>query len=381
MKNNPHLIGKIYFVIGMALIVLAVILAVSVVLNYNNWKSGVIQFQKSSSFQDLATTLSGTAGLVLTLSGIIYLIYTIQQSKAEMMETNKVMSRQLRESTFFSLLKNHKEIFLGDANDRASFEFEARTAQEQLKNYLILTRQSQYVSFPSFKENNSVPSDIYEKSLQFKTIGQNMLHVLNFIKEKLEDETFFHRTFYLSLSPGEKYLLGMILEHKLESMPEFDYDYRVYFNESSNFPSTTKIFPIVHFIGNLAGIDYHVDELSSTERILEVIRFETAFRVEVPSQTSLKAVWFTANAWDGSQYVARKNAALFCEEDGFYDLTQVYKMFAFNYLQKGHEIDIDLDFVFNFENTEFHVLERGIKLRAWPKFKGFAINHLRFSGS
>lgn len=108
-------------------------------------------------------------------------------------------------------------------------------------------------------KNSNVASHypIAQMRNQIENIEQlysNIYHLISLIREKINDDKFYHEIFYNSLSKAEKYILGMyVLNEKYELWDYFNnskFNYLEYFVQSGNSffnKKTVPYFPDLHF--------------------------------------------------------------------------------------------------------------------------------------
>jgi len=219
-KTSPILI----IVLAIGIVIWGLWLAERAYSDYAHYHNKSVHFNKASTIQDLGTVLSGSVGALFTLSGIVLLLFTIYQTKAEMVATQNIMAKQLTESTFFNLLKNHKDVILKDASNKDAFSMEIVQLKNKLKLYIECINRNE---FPNVESTNFGPSGLYNSLHNLRPVAESLVHILNFVEEKLKEESsfFYQRTFYSTLNNEEKYLLGFVVKNELEKTVSSQFNY------------------------------------------------------------------------------------------------------------------------------------------------------------
>jgi hypothetical protein len=157
-----------------------------------------------------------------------------------MVATQNIMTKQLSESTFFNLLRNHKEVLLKDLDKKGKkgFDEQMPNAMKLMNDYATHLLEEK---FPNSHSTFHSPESLYNGMETLEPVGKSLIHMLDYIKDMLKDEEFYHRTLYHNLSKSEKLLIGMILANKLEGNKSYSFNYvkdfddnAQYFNEEQN---------------------------------------------------------------------------------------------------------------------------------------------------
>lgn len=293
LKGNdlkPKEIESIIYTIGALLIIGGIIFGMNLFMDYRNrFNPKMLScFNENSGFQDLATALTGTTGLLWALAGTIFFVYTIYLTKTEirlqiqeMNQTNKTLKDQLElntkqqsETTFFNLLNNQKTLVTNfNYNDEIGIN-----ALNQQVEFLIFALDKYKDSitnrrFELFEHTKYNPINLFETNDQIKTLADCCIHIITFIIEKLGDNDFYHKTFYYNLSNSEKYIIGYVLENDLyefeEQLPYYYTEHfknnTIYFNVKSD-----GYFPIceIRLPDNL-DIHYDIKDLNDFNNFIK----------------------------------------------------------------------------------------------------------------
>jgi hypothetical protein len=234
--QRSKIIETTAFVIGGGLLLIGVIIALIILINYKCRSNELLLswFNKADGLDELATALVGTTGLLWSLGGTIFFIYTIIQTRTEiklqvdeMRQTNESLKTQQLANTFFNLLENHKKLVstikIGkdDGND-AIHNFNT-TIRRELKNYrtaLIERRFSQ----SSITNSNPVRILRLHESIILSYIN-SVTSLILFIKNHLNDSILYYEILDNFLSVEEKYLIGIYVTNcKVDSIVIFKTD-------------------------------------------------------------------------------------------------------------------------------------------------------------
>lgn len=226
------------------LIIVALCLSVTTLIDYSFYTNNKFHFQQSDNLTHLANTLAGTVGLLLTLAGIIALLKTIQQTKKEMVETQNIMNQQLVQSTFFNVLKNHSETIGGHNFDENDW---LPNKKKQLNQYATDLENK---LFTSFAYTFASPQQIYLTDPKYKNIAKSIIHIAEMIETKITDKEFYHKTFYYNLTVNEKFLFGMVITNQLEKVLPLSFNYSEYYLANTLFKNSTVngYFPSLYYL-------------------------------------------------------------------------------------------------------------------------------------
>lgn len=287
---NPKQIEAIIYTIGAILIIGGLAFAINLYLDYKYRFNPQMMswFNDKSGFQDLATALTGTTGLLWALAGTIFFLYTIYLTKTEiklqiqeMNQTNQTLKEQLilnskqqAESTFFNLLTNQKNL-VSNFNYNSEIGINALNQQTDFLISALDIYKDSITSkrFDLFEYTKYNPINLFGTNDQIKTLADSCIHIIDFIIEKLNDDGFYHKTFYFNLSNSEKYIIGYVLENNLydyeESLP---YYYTEHFKNNTNFFNIEMdgYFPIcdISIPDNLDN-PFYIDDLNAFKNFIE----------------------------------------------------------------------------------------------------------------
>lgn len=187
----------------------------------------------------------------LSFAGIIYTMYLqnkelslqrqeLKDTRAVMKEQSETLKLQTSESSYFRLLDNHRSLV-------SSLTFGGGQGYEGINIYYkdLKNKVEEYyrasVTGKLYKKEIAAYYPIKWLSFQNENIEQfvsNIYHVVRFIKYKLNDDDFYHETFYKSLSKPEKYILGLyyfnLERNSLEDLEKVHFDYLRDFQDSGN---------------------------------------------------------------------------------------------------------------------------------------------------
>lgn len=224
-KNNFLLyFGSLFALIGL----IVGIMALTAYLKHHDF----FDFDSDSKLSDLGTFLAGSSGILFTISSVLFFTYSLQQTNREMSETQSIMKRQLAESTFFNLLKHHREL-VNSFEKIGAFSGNVDQLKYELRQYATCLESWR---FESLDETRNSPAAIYERQQILKTVGGGLVHIAAFIRDKLSNDAFYHGTFYQGATNEERFLLGMIIMNQLEKEAiRFNFDYTEYFREHTTY--------------------------------------------------------------------------------------------------------------------------------------------------
>lgn len=237
-------LGSLTLMIGIGFILLGIYFAIKIYFNYIEYL-GLPNFRNERDFDKFANVLSGTTGLCFTLAGVIFLGYTLYQTRIEMRDTRDIFSTQLAESTFFQLMKYHTELYIEhisvsdiEGSRNYNFQEQVHTLRGRIQEYKNSIDRK---SFNTFYQTLYSPNILYDNFDRVNLIGKSMVHITNFISTKLKtDERFYHNTFYFHLSRDEKWLLGLIIMNKLEPLKKYEFDYTVDYLANTKYINSDK---------------------------------------------------------------------------------------------------------------------------------------------
>jgi hypothetical protein len=183
--------------------------------------------------------------------------------------TEVILQTQLTESTFFNLLKNHKEVVLAGSSE--FFSSKMADVITEVNEYAAYIRDS---SFPSCGSTHKSPSAIFLRNHLLMDIGRNIHHIAQFIEEKIPHNSrdFYHSTLYNSFSTGEKYLYGMVKANLLlKEVDKIIYNYSDYYFETTRYSERKGYFiPEIYFeVGIVIEYSPIFDSSEAMQKIFE----------------------------------------------------------------------------------------------------------------
>ena len=257
-------------------VVLGLYTAQIIYTDYKAYHKNVVHFESASStLADMGSILSGSAGLLITLGGIILLLLTIYQTQTELSDTRTLMNTQLVESTFFNLLKNHKDVVLG--MNEENFDKAILACQLKLHNYFVAEKSGYFENFNLTKFS---PEPIYKSSQDFQNIGKSILHIAKLIETSIEKDKrdFYHTTLLYNLSESEKFLFGMIIMNDLEpDVEKFKHKYTSTYNSRSSVNKNNVSVPLIAI--SFTKMEVYVPDLFKSERNTELFKDCTRFNL------------------------------------------------------------------------------------------------------
>lgn len=217
----------------------------------------------------------------LSFAGIIYAMYLQNQElslqRKELRDTRNVMKDQSEtlklqtsETTFFRLLENHRSLV-------SSLTFNTGTGYVGLNGYYHNLRNTTEEYYGASFTGHVYKKQIFENyplntfKYQNENIEQfveNITHVIKLIEHKLNNDNFYHETFFNSLSKAEKYILGFyiynIKPERLQLFNGKNFNYLQFFEGSGNaffIDKKVSYFPNLHFQLNRSYVPFSLIDL------------------------------------------------------------------------------------------------------------------------
>lgn len=253
----------IYKKLGWLFIFLSILFLIVLVLDYR-FKC----FFNYNSVSDISALIAAICGFLASLAGLFFVVEnlkfqgkTIEQQNvsielqrkelqnqiSEMKESNNyykdqtiTFKNQAIESTFFQLLENYRSHLM-------HLKFRNGNGYDGLNTFYYYLRNntlSYYrIGFERKIENvSNIPEYpiklLYQELENIEQICDNLTHLIEFIKVKLNDNVFFHKTLFNSLSKAEKYVLPMYIINErnnlIELFKSFQFNYLQFFEGSGN---------------------------------------------------------------------------------------------------------------------------------------------------
>lgn len=233
-------------VFGLLLIILAL-----VIFFWNESLSigGLIKAEKIGQLGDF---IGGIVGSVWALSGVIlfYVALTLQRrefqlQRQELKETRNIFEQQAKqfkfqqqENTFFNLLEHHSKIISGISKKDTSGSgdnketimlsgYQAFTSiWDKLKSdwkYYNADGQNK-TNYDSRTLRRNHPWVQISKFDSFRQIYYSICHILFFIEHNLNDNVFYYKTLFNSLSSEEREIMTVLNEYcAYMDTPEYDF--------------------------------------------------------------------------------------------------------------------------------------------------------------
>lgn len=320
-----------------------------------------IHFSEDSKFEDLGSVLSGTAGVFFTIASVLFFTYSLYQTNKEMNETQSIMKRQLSESTFFNLIKHHRELVRSFEGD-FSFNDKMKVIISQLEAFSVCLNSR---TFQTFSQTLLSPAPIYLENQTVKIVGASLVHISKLIRNKLDNENFYHTTFYSGLSDNERFLIGMIFENSLEETsgkPTFDYSEFFLANSPFKNEQQSRYFPPIKITSKLSG-NFRLEGLNPgyAKMAEKQIREVTEIVLYNPGGAKLNRIECFIDQKPGNFILSFKNQ----EAISLYDFFQGRLI---DEIGNEQPVIITAKFVFTFKKEEFIV--EGFKVRVWAKSAG-----------
>lgn len=327
-------------------------LAYKFIHNYLFYKASNPFFNSNSSIEDLGTVLSGTVGVVFTFVGIVLLAFTLWQTQIELTETQSILKNQLVESTFFNLLKNHKEVVL-TPDRRNQFDDIIRSVRGKLLDFQSYERSA---SFPNFSSTLYNPFSIYKNTSDLKMVGQSLIHIANLIETKISDKEFYHRTFCYNLSESELFLIGFIIDNELE--PALQPYCFFYNNEYNNlhFRKTGKNIPGLRLYNR--PIKLYFKDLEKNELNENFLEHGTVFNiVGIMNDFTLKYVEYDYHYFDTTTNppTPKNSSDRFYTTNKRLNFTDLFNQTLWNVFKVSYRVVLDFTFVFTKGEQQFCV--------------------------
>ena len=229
-------------IIGLFLIFISVVI---VIFKENIFLTNEkIDSEKIGQFGDF---IGGLVGSIWALAGVImfYVALKVQQkdyslqlkqiaqTNDEFRIQNSSLEQQRNDNIFFSLLENHRRLIDGMSESvnrhplttkSTTFNY---TGSEVIRNNvdtLKKTMKSQLELIDSNVGNEKLYGSehiltILKENNDFIQVYENIHHIATFIKNKFDDDVFYHQTLYKTLSMSERYVLSIYSDHSEGVIP------------------------------------------------------------------------------------------------------------------------------------------------------------------
>ncbi|MBA4241821.1 MAG: hypothetical protein C0448_13940 [Sphingobacteriaceae bacterium] len=246
-----------FYVAGISLFWIAGI--TSIILFFYYWYTGLLF---SNNTKNCIEGIFLLGGFIASIAGICFVIdnltlqrrslikqsidiahqrIEIKQNIQEAKDANKqyeaqtkIMSVQQAESTFFNLLNNQKTL-VNNYSYNGILGLEALNMN--INNFKSnLSRYKESLSQQQFKDIDWTfyhPLKLYEDSDSFKTFADYCVHIISFIQEKLDDNEFYHSTYYYNMSNSEKYIIGFLIVNDIIVFNDLTPLYKFYYQENT----------------------------------------------------------------------------------------------------------------------------------------------------
>lgn len=257
--NQIRASNKKVLFLAISLLISSFLIAFYLWLDYNfMWLVFTEAKSGDHNLSTFGTLLSGTAGLLIGASTIVFLIYNVkiqneslqvsitemEASITEMKDSNKNFLTQKKENLFFNLISNHEKLASNYGLEKINESY------NHCKKSLFTYHQAVTNKiFADTLHTTYNPQTLFGYHKAFLMLIKNAIHIYNYIDKHLDDKEFYHQTFYNSLNEGEKFMLGMALENNIvkPEQDSFSELYKKYFWENSPYHNFHKsgIFPVV----------------------------------------------------------------------------------------------------------------------------------------
>jgi hypothetical protein len=362
--------------LGIVAICLGIYYAFIAYFNFKEY-NGEPNFRSIEFIEKFASVISSTSGVCFTLAGVMFLGYTLYQTRVEMSDTREILSTQLAESTLFKLMEHHRALVEKQNSPQNIFSERDSPGANTFKNELekIKNRINRYGncltlhSFDSFNETRFTPNEQYKIFEKTKLIGGSLIHIINFISTKLKDEQkFYHNTLNFNITDDEKWLLGFIINHRVINLPTIPFDYTEHYMKNTEYtnplsledelpildvlPYSGKTFflpAITHeyltnsqkLITDISAIQFRNKSLSK----VKIVKIEAAeVRYDADEQNPIVNVDYKIDS--------NKNDILTTESITMFGL---FEHLILKELSVRNSIDIEIKFYFEYHNSNFTV--------------------------
>lgn len=379
-----------YKFIGVTFILIGLIIAIILFSDFIHRKDQNLNwlFTSDSTIQDFGTALVGTTGVLWTLAGTILFYYSLIQTKLEislqikeMKQTNTSLISQRYETTFFNLLDNQKSI-LNNVVYKEHLKGKNLVGSAALG--YIVNKINKYLSvynkslankyFNSVDETKFNQTCLYEKFEVLSSISDSVIHIIDYIIDKLENSEFHHKTLYFNLTNDEKFIIGLVLYNKIKVIPKLEYNYSQYYLENSNFSLLGYDIPVCN-ITDLPNQKIRKIEFTEFGDFEKKIRNVSKFTfipnnyiepIMITSIVNIEAV--TQSDFNFITSIITNSINHHKIDTIDFDLYHIFQDYLLNSIKnykdaKSYFISISkLGFVFSYNNTTYEVLLGSINI-------------------
>lgn len=337
-------------------------------------------------FGQLGAMLSGTSGVLWALSGVLLFFSALKyqredlklqrdelsETRAVMKEQSETLKTQTAESVFFRLLENHRSLVDSLSFDSDSGYQGLTKYYRTLKNNTALYRQAAVTgNIIKTEYGQYYPLRMMDAQIEnIEQISNNTLHLITLIKQKLNDDVFYHQTLYNSLSKAEKYILGLYsINQKTDASVLFkttQFNYLEYFENSGNSyydKGTMPFFPQLdfNFIRTRADFSLSNYHTSSINRDVANLKIKI-IKNELHFPIVLKQMIFEYE-WRGQNFITEDDWSLEFNDECTINIFEtinghVFKAFVENFnaiLRRGFPFNFyfSLKLVFTYNNRNY----------------------------
>ncbi|MBA3680207.1 MAG: hypothetical protein H0W73_03330 [Bacteroidetes bacterium] len=308
--------------------------------------------------------------------------------------TEIIMKTQLAESTFFNLMKNYRDSIYPELSEK--FMKQILTLKTGLQNY----NSAVNVDIPEFKNFTlcqSTPFAIYKFLPIVKQVGENLIHIANFIHANLKVEennrknsietleTFYHTSFYYSLSADEQFLIGFICANSFDPRTtDFLFNYTREYRNAKTYVNEEEsgYFPPIDLEYFREPRTIYIKSPSSlTTQEINEIALKTTLSLKYPSSVKFKGIIYykkyQENARDPETEKMIRNL-VYKPTSSEFDLYAIFNEQLFPiFTTNCSVVSVKLGFNFEYKEQEFIVyaemLRVGLDLKKAIENKGFEL--------
>lgn len=388
-----------YFILGIAFFLLSVYSMCVVVQKISSLK-----FTLYSERNDAIQSYLALPAFFASIAGILFIIDNLKlqrntllvqieankmqynELKLQILESQKsnehfktqsdIMRIQQYDNTFFNLLNNQKNllnnvVFKEYSKDEilvgsSALGYIVKKINEYLQIYKVSLDTEHFNSLDITRFNQIC---LYRKFEEITSVTNNIIHIIEFIIEKLENDEFHHKTFYFNLTNDEKFVIGLVLHNKIKIIQKLNYSYSEYYLIKSNYSSLRENIPECD-ISSLLNKKLTDIAFSDTdvfkEKIMEFTRF--SFKtLKVVEPIRLKANIKIDEIIDTGFRIPnpiKNNTETHIINTMNFDLYFVIKEYLFEYFKNNQHNNVkeyiinitNLIFVFRYKDVEYEVL-------------------------
>jgi hypothetical protein len=388
-----------YFILGIAFFLLSVYSMCVVVQKISGLK-----FTLYSERNDAIQSYLALPAFFASIAGILFIIDNLKlqrntllvqidankmqynELKLQILESQKsnehfktqsdIMRIQQYDNTFFNLLNNQKSLLNNIVfKEYSKGEILVGSSAlgyivKKINAYLQLYKDSLYKEhFNSVEITRFNQICLYEKFEEISSVTNNIIHIIEYIIEKLDNSEFHHKTFYYNLTNDEKFVIGLVIHNNINVIAKLKYDYKEYYLINSNYTIRGEDIPNCNIVGlesnKLNDIVISDTELFK-ERIIEFTKFNfISSKVVKPIRLNANIrIEHIRNLGTLDSSPIKNNEETHILDTMTFDLYFVIKEYIFSYynnnkFENSTSFNIyikNLIYVFSDNNTEYEVL-------------------------